>query len=134
MNTPLQRDLAILGGLTNELKELDAKLVAACDTMPQAYQVCMSRARVQYSYDDWAEQVGLTTSHFKQIVSTNKNKAARYMPPEAENRLMQVSGNLCPEQWRKMERMGLLNCQRQPIDEVAELERQLAEAKQRASM
>jgi hypothetical protein len=111
--------LALLGELTNELKELDAHLVAMCDTHPQAVRLCMDRSRVQRTQEDWADAINMNRSQFKQAISTN-NKRTKNLPAEKEEDLQVAAGNLAISQWRKLYRMGMLNCQRTHADQLAE--------------
>ena len=125
MSNQLQQELALLGELTNELRELDARLVARCESMPRAYRLCMDRAKPQRTQDQWAELLGLKPSHFKQMLSTNPERK-KYMPAEKEEDLMLIAGNKAPEQWRRLYRSRMLDCQRSLDDQIQEARATLA--------
>ena len=120
MSNQIQRDLALLGELTNELKELDSRLVSMCDTPQRAYRLCMDSAKVRRSQDDWAALVGMNRSQFKQAVSDTL-KQRKHMPAEAEEELQLAAGNLAVSQWRDLYRKRLLNYQRSKESRRAEL-------------
>lgn len=125
MHGQRQRELALLGELTNELKEIEPRFVAMCDSHPQAVRLCMDKSRVKRTQDDWADVIGMNRSQFKQCISTSKERT-KNLPAEREEQLQMAAGNLAISQWRKMYRMGLLNCQRSKEDRKAELLAELA--------
>lgn len=126
----LQQELGYLSYLTNKLVELDEMLVKQCDSPQRAYRLVMENARVQMSQEDWAGSIGMNTSQFKQCISLNPN-IRKNMPPEAEEKLQRLAGNLAMRQWRDLYREGQLNCQRRPQDRIAQLEAELARERAR---
>lgn len=126
MTTQLQNEIALLGELTSELKELDARLVAKCDTEQAAFRLCRSQSRVHYTDEALADLMGVSRGTLNQLLNSDQNKRVRHMGRALQNRLQQACGNRAIDQWGDLELKGMLDCQRTAQDEIATLKARLA--------
>lgn len=89
--------------------------------------------------DDWARTAGFESAGtWNSILQSDrklKNPEARvrYLDMDKIYKIQRVAGNRAVMQYLEMREKGLLDCQRAPVDEVAELELRLAQAKVRAA-
>lgn len=125
MREALQQEMAFLGALTSELKQLDRDLVKRYSSHAEACHLCMQFSRVHRTQDEWADVIGMNRSQFKQCISTG-GKRVKNLPAEKEEELQKAAGNLALTQWRELYRNGELHCQQDKEAREAELLRELA--------
>lgn len=122
----VQREIALLGEITNELKHIDDKLVAMCDTEQAAMRLCRKEARVHYTDEILADKLNTTKGTLNTILNSDMNKRTRHMSRAMQVRFQQVLGNTAVDQWAELYGRGLLNFQRTTDDRRAELLAELA--------
>lgn len=121
----IQRELALLGAVTNKLREVDAHLVRQVKTEQEAYRLCIDKSPVHRPDADWAEICGVSRSVFNRAKNGDSYKVNYPLSRVAQERLQVAAQNTAIDQWAKAYRMGDLNCQRDTESEIAELETRL---------
>lgn len=122
----LQKELSLLGELTSELKHLDDKLVALCDTEQAAMRLCKKQSQTHFTDEALADLLGMNKGTLNTILNSDHNKRVRHMSRAAQVRFQQVLGNTGVDQWAELYGRGLLNCQRTRASRKAELLAELA--------
>lgn len=127
----MQMNIPIMGELDTSIVEAPRDLVALCRTKADAYRLTMNLSKVRRQDRDWAELLGMKPCHLSQVLNPQTN-TPKYMPPEAEVRLLQLAGNTAFSQWPVMAAKGELAHQKSKEDKKAELLQQLAELEKSA--
>lgn len=127
MSNELQRELAILGQVTNELRKVDARLVAMCDSLQDSYRLCINQSPVYRTHSNIADYFGMSDGALTQILNSDRSGRVRHLGREREEDLQTLCQNTAIDQWAAMRREGTLNKQRTKEDRRAELLRELAQ-------
>lgn len=127
MSNELQRELAILGQVTNELRKVDARLVAMCDSLQDSYRLCINQSPVYRTHSNIADYFGMSDGALTQILNSDRSDRMRHLGREREEDLQTLCQNTAIDQWAAMRREGTLNKQRTKEDRRAELLRELAQ-------
>lgn len=127
----MQMTMPMMGELDTSIVEAPRDLVALCRTKADAYRLTMNLSKVRRQDRDWAELLGMKPAHLSQVLNPQSN-SPKYMPPEAEVRLLQLSGNTAFSQWPVMAAKGELAHQRTKEQKKQELLKQLAELEKTA--
>lgn len=121
----MQMNIPIMGELDTSIVEAPRDLVALCRTKADAYRLTMNLSRVRRQDRDWAELIGMKPAHLSQVLNPQSN-TPKYMPPEAEVRLLQLAGNTAFTQWPLMAARGELAHQKSTAVRKQELLAELA--------
>lgn len=124
----MQHELNLLAEMTFELKRLDEKLVARCDSYARACRLCIEQARVTRPQEEWADLIKMNRSQFKQALEIKRTRN-KNIPAEKEEELQLAAGNLAISQWRDLYRSRRLDHQRTVEEREAELLKQLAQVR-----
>lgn len=127
----MQMNMPIMGELDTSIVEAPRDLVALCRTKADAYRLTMNLSKVRRQDRDWAELLDMKPSHLSQVLNPQTN-TPKYMPPEAEVRLLQLAGNTAFSQWPIMAAKGELAHQISKEQKLAELQAQIEELQQTA--
>lgn len=120
MSNELQQDLALLGELTNELRELDARLVSMCDTEQSAFRLCINQSKVYRTHAQLAELLGMSEGALTTVLNSDRGKRKRKLSRTEQEELQRVCQNTAIDQWATLYRTGMLNCQRTHAQQLAE--------------
>lgn len=126
MNDALQKDLNLLAEMRAQLIEVEAKIVAQCETEQAAFRLCRRHSPVHYSDLALAELMGVSKGHLNQLMNCDQNKRPRWMGRAMQNKLQRICQNRVIDQWAELEDMGMLNCQRTAEQELAAARAHLA--------
>ena len=121
----LQKELALLGEVTRELRELDARLVACCDTEQRAFHLCIDKSTVYRSQGNIADLIGMCKSDLNCALNADINHRPKYLSRTRQIKLQQICGNRAIDQWASLYEKGLLNCQKSKESRKEELLREL---------
>jgi len=121
----LQGELALLANVTQELRELDARIVAQCDTEQRAFHLCVDQSTVYRSQESLAGLIGMRKSDFNCALNADLNDRPRFLSRTRQIALQRVCGNRAIDQWADLYEKGLLNCQRSKESRKAELLKEL---------
>jgi hypothetical protein len=123
----LQGELALLGQVTHELRELDARLVAQCDTEQRAFHLCVDQSTVYRSQASIADLLGMQKGDFNCALNADINDRPKYLSRTRQIQLQKICGNRAIDQWADLYEKGLLACQKSKEARRAELLRELKE-------
>lgn len=121
----IQRELALLADVTERLRAVDDKLVALCDTEQRAFHLCVDLARPRKSQAELAEALGMSEADFNCCLNADINNRPKYLSRTRQIALQRVCGNTAIDQWADLYSRGMLVCQRDRAQEIAELRERL---------
>ena len=122
----LQQELAMLGEVTQQLRAVDDRLVAMCDTEQRAFHLCVERANPRRSQAQIAEMMGMNKADLNCCLNADINDRPKYLSRTRQIALQRICGNTAIDQWADLYSRGMLVCQRTRGDEIAELRQRLA--------
>lgn len=126
MSKQIQRELALLGDVTQKLRELDSRLVAQCDTEQRAFHLCIHESTVYRSQEAIARHLGMNKANLNCALNADLNTRPKYLSRVRQIELQRLCGNTAIDQWAGLYLKGLLNCQRDKADRKAALLEELA--------
>ena len=121
----MQRELRLLADVTENLRAVDSKLVSLCDTEQRAFHLCVDMARPRRSQAEIAEALGMSKSDLNCCLNADINNRPKYLSRTRQMALQHVCGNTAIDQWADLHERGMLACQRDQAEEIAELKERL---------
>lgn len=122
----MQRELRLLGEINTQRVDVPWDEVSMCETVQQAYWLCMKHSRVKRTQDNWADLLGFKSrGALNNVLNSDQTKLVRHLGRVREIELQRLACNNAIEQWADLYQKGMLNCQKSKDDEIQQLEQRL---------
>lgn len=130
----MQGELRLIGEINSQRVDVPWDEVALCNTVQQAYWLCMKHSRVKRTQDNWADLLGFKSrGALNNVLNSDQTKCVRHLGRIREIQLQQLACNNAIEQWADLYQKGMLNCQKTLDDEEQAVLQRLAEIRARKS-
>lgn len=123
----MQMNIPLMAELPSLKRSIDNDIIAKLKTEQDAYRVCIRFARQYLDEDTISKFLGIDRrGEFNKIKNSDRNGLNRTLSRVRQIKLQTLCGNKAIDQWAYMYENNLLDCQRKKVDQIAELEQQLA--------
>lgn len=118
----MQHELSLLGGITNELRDLPWDWIEGCDSIQQAYRLCMRNAPRYITAQEIADHLGMSRTCVTKCLNADKpNSPNRKFDPIEADDIERLCGNRAISQWLQARREGRLRIQKRRASDAADL-------------
>lgn len=122
----MQQAMPLLGELPTEYRRLPDEKVALCSHWSEALWMCLDADRSRRTRQDLAVAAGIEPSTLSRYLHSKTSDRARKMSLDEAVAIEIATGTTVLEDYMRLRRQGLLNCQRSRSSRIEELERELA--------
>lgn len=129
----MQRNMPLLGEMPTEFRRLPDTKVALCSHWGEALWMTLDSDRAQRTRQDLALAAGIEPSTLSRYLHSKNSDRARKMSLDEAVDIEIATGTTVLEDYMRLRRNGLLNCQQSKRSRVEELERELAMLKASAA-